>query len=80
MLCDVPRVTKFKINWDGGEVGGQENGENVPPKRDPNQLEENSQVMPFFVKFPRLHFTFQSMEAPLKSTANGSSSGVMEID
>ena len=37
------RVTKFKINWDGSDGGG-ENSENVPPKRDPNQLSDNSQV------------------------------------
>ena len=37
------RVTKFKINWDGSE-GAAENSENVPPKRDPNQLSDNSQV------------------------------------
>ena len=38
------RVTKFKINWDGSE-GAAENSENVPPKRDPNQLSDNSQVL-----------------------------------
>ena len=42
----VLRVTKFKINWDGGSDGASENSENVPPpKRDPNQLSENSQVL-----------------------------------
>lgn len=47
ILATNPRVTKFKINWDSAE-----NNENVPPKRDPNLLSDNS----------------QSMEAPLKST------------
>jgi len=51
ILATNPRVTKFKINWDGSE-GAAENSENVPPKRDPNQLSDNS----------------QSMDTPLKST------------
>lgn len=48
ILATNPRVTKFKINWDSTE-----NNENVPPKRDPNQLSSDNS---------------QSMEAPLKST------------
>ena len=40
----LPRVTKFKINWDGVEASG-ENSENVPPKRENNQLSDNSQVV-----------------------------------
>jgi len=61
----VLRVTKFKINWDGGSDGASENSENVPPpKRDPNQLSENS----------------QSMDAPLKTTNGLSASAPMEIE
>lgn len=39
ILATNPRVTKFKINWDGAD-----NTENVPPKHDLNQqLSDNSQ-------------------------------------
>jgi len=65
ILATNPRVTKFKINWDGGSDGASENSENVPPpKRDPNQLSENS----------------QSMDAPLKTTNGLSASAPMEIE
>jgi len=55
ILATNPRVTKFKINWDGTESTVTENSENVPPKRDPNQISDNS----------------QSMSPPLKSSLNG---------
>lgn len=48
ILATNPRVTKFKINWDGAE-GATENGENVPPRageareaREASTQEDNS--------------------------------------
>ena len=89
-------MTKFKINWDGSE-GATENSENVPPpKRDPNQLSDNSQVtcvqsginliwqelLPLF--FVNVNYDLnplpQSMDTPLKSTNGLSASAPMEIE
>jgi len=53
ILATNPRVTKFKINWDSTE-----NNENVPPKRDSNQISDSNSHGE----------NSQSMEAPLKST------------
>ena len=71
------RVTKFKINWDGSE-GATENSENVPPKRDPNQLSDNSQVL--LVLLIILSLFFQSMDTPLKSTNGLTAAAPMEIE
>ena len=75
----VLRVTKFKINWDGGSEGASENSENVPPpKRDPNQLSENSQEL--LKHLLVINSDAQSMDAPLKTTNGLSASAPMEIE
>jgi len=65
ILATNPRVTKFKINWDSTE-----NNENVPPKRDSNQISDSNSHGE----------NSQSMEAPLKSTNGHPPPPAMETD